>query len=97
MSFKSICLVTLLLLVATCSSAFVVKPQSQMAKPFVSNTSAESSMARYIFNKNKKQDEDDDDLSFIESRDMTRKEMEEYNKSTERVMNTELWAMTLFR
>lgn len=51
-------------------------------------------MARKIFNRNKKEEED---LSFIESRDMTRQEMEAYNQRSEKMMNAELWGMTIFR
>ena len=42
---------------------------------------------------NKKQEED---LSYIESRDMTREEMLELNKKNEDIMNMELTAMSLF-
>eukprot|EP00580_Thalassiosira_gravida_P000021 CAMPEP_0201607684 /NCGR_PEP_ID=MMETSP0492-20130828/6711_1 /ASSEMBLY_ACC=CAM_ASM_000837 /TAXON_ID=420259 /ORGANISM="Thalassiosira gravida, Strain GMp14c1" /LENGTH=119 /DNA_ID=CAMNT_0048072325 /DNA_START=48 /DNA_END=407 /DNA_ORIENTATION=- len=41
-----------------------------------------------------KKKQDDDDLSFIETRDMTREEMVELNKRNEDVMNRELQAMT---
>ena len=37
-----------------------------------------------------------EDLSFIESRDMTREEMIELNKQNEDIMNAELGAMTGF-
>ena len=46
-----------------------------------------------IFNKKKKEEED---LSYIETRDMTRAEMEELNKQNEDIMNAELIGMTLF-
>lgn len=45
-----------------------------------------------IFNKKK----EEEDLSFIESRDMTREEMFELNKQTENVMQQELVGMTVF-
>ena len=45
------------------------------------------------FGKKKKEAED---LSFIETRDMTREEMLELNKQNEDIMNTELAAMTGF-
>jgi len=38
----------------------------------------------------------EEDLSFIESRDMTREEMLELNKKNEEIMNAELGAMTGF-
>ena len=37
-----------------------------------------------------------EDLSFIETRDMTRAEMEELNRKNEEIMNMELSAMTGF-
>jgi|ERR1719183_1455776 hypothetical protein len=37
-----------------------------------------------------------EDLSYIETRDMTRQEMLEYNKQAEKTMNTELSVMTGF-
>ena len=45
-----------------------------------------------IFNKKN----EDEDLSFIESRDMTREEMLELNAKNEEIMNMELQAMTGF-
>lgn len=68
------------------SAAFVAGPQQRavaVPRTFVTTAS--------IFNK--KQDED---LSFIESRDMTREEMLELNKKNEEIMNAELGAMTGF-
>lgn len=46
-----------------------------------------------VFGKNKKEKED---LSFIETRDMTREEMLDLNKQNEEIMNMELTAMTGF-
>lgn len=77
---------TVLLLVAACvfsANAFVV-PQRQA----LSTTTT----ALHVFGKKKK----DEDLSFIESRDMTREEMERLNAENERVMNQELVGMTIF-
>jgi len=37
-----------------------------------------------------------EDLSYIETRDMTREEMEEVNKKNEDIMNAELAGMTIF-
>lgn len=67
-------------------SAFVVQPQ-----PSLCRTSSGTSLG--IFNKNKKEEED---LSFIESRDMTREEMLDLNKQNEEIMNAELIGMTAF-
>ena len=88
------------LLLAACqvTTGFVVKQGSSQVKTFTSsspNAPADSSMARGIFNRNKKEDEED--LSFLETRDMTRQEMERYNKRSEDIMNAELWGMTFFR
>lgn len=47
-----------------------------------------------IFKKNKK--DDDDDLSFIETRDMTREEMQQYNQQFEDTVNQEIVGMTIF-
>lgn len=55
-------------------------------------TSTSSSSALSIFG-GKKQGEEED-LSFIETRDLTREEMLEINKRNEQVMNNELQAMT---
>jgi hypothetical protein len=90
-----------LMLLAACreTSAFVVKPQASSQQVIVAKTTPPSPIAsvtaRHIFNRNKKND--DEDLSFLETRDMTRQEMEEYNNRTEQIMNNELWAMTVFR
>ena len=82
---------TLLLLFAalsvSTSRAFVVTPH---AKTLADTTST----AHYVFGGKKKND--DEDLSFIESRDMTREEMLELNKQNEDIMNAELWGMTIF-
>jgi len=45
-----------------------------------------------VFKKKKK----DEDLSFIETRDMTRAEMEDLNKQNEEIMQAELYGMTVF-
>ncbi|GKZ01158.1 hypothetical protein MPSEU_001067200 [Mayamaea pseudoterrestris] len=89
---------SLLLLLAASSnvSAFVVKQPSGAAKKLISSPSSPTidSTARFIFNRNKK--DDDEDLSFLETRDMTRREMEAYNQRSEQIMNAELWGMTFF-
>ena len=40
--------------------------------------------------------DDDEDLSFLEVRDMTPEEMKRYNARSEKIMNNELIGMTLF-
>lgn len=45
-----------------------------------------------VFGKKKKKE----DLSFIETRDMTREEMKQLNAENEKVMNAELVGMTVF-
>jgi hypothetical protein len=60
--------------------------------PPATDTTTELAM---IFNKKKKQD-DDDDLSFIETRDMTREEMAQYNQQFEDTVNQEIVGMTVF-
>lgn len=59
---------------------------------FVS-TQTNSDVVAKTWNARKKQEED---LSFIESRDMTREEMLELNRQNEDIMNAELGAMTGF-
>ena len=59
----------------------------------VSKVSSSSSTSLFVFG-NKK--DDDFDLSSIESRDMTRAEMQEYNRRSEDIMNREMNAMTAF-
>ena len=52
-----------------------------------------SPTAAFVFGKKKK---DEEDLSYLEVRDMTREEMLELNKQNEDIMNAELIGMTLF-
>mmetsp|Transcript_26191 Transcript_26191/g.53653 ORF Transcript_26191/g.53653 Transcript_26191/m.53653 type:complete len:112 (-) Transcript_26191:254-589(-) len=68
--------------------AFVVKPHAGVKAPV-------STTAVYLGNFGKKK-EPEEDLSYIESRDMTRAEMEAVNKKNEDIMNMELGAMTAF-
>jgi hypothetical protein len=83
---------------ATC--AFVTpRPVTQFArtiKTIITTTPSTSTTTTtqvgMIFNKKK----EDEDLSYIESRDMTREEMFELNKQTESVMQQELVGMTVF-
>lgn len=53
----------------------------------------QSTQLQMIF---KKKNDDDEDLSFIETRDMTREEMKEYNQQFEDTVNQELIGMTIF-
>lgn len=69
------------LFVVPTADAFVTKASSPMAR----------SMELGIFGK-----KETEDLSFIESRDMTREEMLELNQKNEDIMNMELAAMTGF-
>jgi hypothetical protein len=66
------------------TSAFVQRPALVVQRP-----QATSQLG--VFNKKKKED-----LSEIESRDMTRAEMLALNAENEKIMNAELWGMTGF-
>ena len=81
--------ILLALLVAVATVTF-----SQTADAFVTRSPAMAtrSMALDAFGKKKVVE----DLSYIESRDMTREEMLELNKKNEDIMNMELTAMTGF-
>eukprot|EP00428_Durinskia_dybowskii_P002035 CAMPEP_0170292248 /NCGR_PEP_ID=MMETSP0116_2-20130129/46221_1 /TAXON_ID=400756 /ORGANISM="Durinskia baltica, Strain CSIRO CS-38" /LENGTH=90 /DNA_ID=CAMNT_0010543745 /DNA_START=66 /DNA_END=338 /DNA_ORIENTATION=- len=70
---------------AAMTSAFTPSPRKTLALPPKIHTAA--------FAKGKKVKED---LSFIETRDMTRSEMEELNRKNEEIMNMELSMMTGF-
>ena len=72
------------------SSAFVVVHPTSVQS---TRTPTTTTNTLFLFNKNK---EDEEDLSFIETRDMTREEMELFNKRSEDIMQGELWGMTLF-
>merc|ERR1719384_453549 len=73
------------LITVSFAAAFVTGPQSRsLIHPISYSTSAS-------FAKKPKED-----LSFIESRDMTREEMIALNKKNEDIMNAELGAMTGF-
>lgn len=78
----------LLLLAAYPSDAFTaIQPAA--------NTVSSSSTSLYLGNFGKKK-EPQEDLSYIETRDLTRAEMEEINRQNEEIMNMELSAMTGF-
>ena len=61
--------------------------------PIAKNGVSVSPSALLVF---KKKNNDDFDISSIESRDMTREEMMEYNRQSEEIMNREMNAMTAF-
>jgi hypothetical protein len=67
------------------TSAFVQRPALAVQRP-------QATLQLGVFNKKKKQE----DLSEIESRDMTRAEMAALNDENEKIMNAELWGMTAF-
>ena len=91
----SMLLLTLILAVATLSCTPIANAFSQSSATLPKRTHERAfsiEPACFAFGK-KKQEED---LSFIESRDMTREEMLALNKENEEIMNTELAAMTGF-
>jgi len=76
-------LVALLGVMAPLTSGFAPIPSVSVA--------TKSSTAAFVFGKKPKED-----LSFIETRDMTRAEMEDLNRQNEEIMNMELSMMTGF-
>jgi len=72
------------------ASAFVA-PATTRQQLAVSIPKA-SSTAAFVFGKKK----EDEDLSYLETRDMTRDEMLDLNKQNEEIMNMELQMMTAF-
>jgi hypothetical protein len=66
------------------TSAFVQRPAMVAQR-------TQTTLPLGVFNKKKKED-----FSDIESRDMTRKEMLALNEENEKIMNAELYGMTLF-
>eukprot|EP00578_Thalassiosira_sp_NH16_P015002 CAMPEP_0181111490 /NCGR_PEP_ID=MMETSP1071-20121207/19303_1 /TAXON_ID=35127 /ORGANISM="Thalassiosira sp., Strain NH16" /LENGTH=117 /DNA_ID=CAMNT_0023195387 /DNA_START=97 /DNA_END=450 /DNA_ORIENTATION=- len=73
------------------SSGFTARSAIQSRSVFVtSGTRDASSTSLSQFGKKK----EEEDLSFIETRDLTREEMIEINRRNEEVMNRELGAMT---
>jgi hypothetical protein len=53
-----------------------------------------SCVSLFVFGGGKKKEEED--LSYIETRDMTREEMLKYNEQSENIMNAEIVGMTFF-
>lgn len=78
-----------LLCVALLASATAFTTQSVQSRAALSSGPSSTSLNQ--FGKKKKEAED---LSFLETRDLTREEMLEINRRNEEVMNTELQAMT---
>ena len=83
MPSRSVASLIALFLVLCTANAFVVPVTKGMAKSQI--------LATPVFAKAPKED-----LSYIESRDMTREEMIELNKKNEDIMNMELQMMTAF-
>jgi hypothetical protein len=94
--FLLVAFIVATVLLETCSVADAFAPLSTRAGGLVSTTtpsiSASSASSLNVIGKKKPKE----DLSFIESRDMTREEMLELNKKNEDIMNMELQAMTGF-
>jgi selenocysteine-specific elongation factor len=66
---------------------------SQVAMHVTQKVSSQSKVEpSFLFKKPK----EEEDLSYLEVRDMTREEMARLNEENERVMNAELWGMTIF-
>ena len=91
--FLNFLVVVLLGVTTTMTVAFAPRTSSvssvatQQHRPNESTTTA-----AFVFGKKKAKE----DLSYIETRDMTRAEMEELNRQNEDIMNMELSAMTAF-
>mmetsp|Transcript_92536 Transcript_92536/g.258696 ORF Transcript_92536/g.258696 Transcript_92536/m.258696 type:complete len:107 (-) Transcript_92536:173-493(-) len=81
-----ILLVAVLGVMSPLTTAFVTPAPSMAA------VSQKSTTAAFVFGKKKPKE----DLSFIETRDLTRAEMEDINRQNEEIMNMELSMMTGF-
>lgn len=93
---RSFTMLVLLAVIVVCTTAFQApNPSSVSTRHCQPTTTTFSSSATSlgVFNKKKKEEED---LSFIETRDMTRAEMEDLNKQNEEIMQAELYGMTIF-
>eukprot|EP00804_Cyclotella_cryptica_P031087 CCRYP_015991-RA/>CCRYP_015991-RA protein AED:0.36 eAED:0.36 QI:0/-1/0/1/-1/1/1/0/111 len=73
---------------ATISSTAAFTTNGVLSRAHVAPSSSRTALS--VFGKKK----EEEDLSYIESRDLTREEMMEINKRNEEVMNRELSAMT---
>ena len=88
-----ICL--LMLLLSGYATAFVTPYHSSSNKELKTSHGRQQVITPLsVFGGGKKKQ--DEDLSFIETRDMTREEMLRYNKESEDIMNAELIGMTVF-
>uniref|UniRef100_A0A6S9HDD2 Transmembrane protein n=1 Tax=Ditylum brightwellii TaxID=49249 RepID=A0A6S9HDD2_9STRA len=85
-----------LVIIAALCAVFVAPSNAFVVNSAVSTKARTASVptAAFVFGKKKKEPEED--LSFIESRDMTREEMMELNAQNEEIMNMELSMMTGF-
>lgn len=88
-SVALICVATLAILGGSTTNAFTAR--SVQSRVPIASANADSRTALSVFGGKKKEEED---LSFIETRDLTREEMLEINRRNEEVMNRELQAMT---
>ena len=84
-------LVAVIMAVLAPSATMGFAPQTSIVSKVSSSTTTSSSL--FVFGKKK---DDDFDISSIETRDMTRAEMQEYNRRSEEIMNNEMNAMTAF-
>ena len=93
LSFSTRLIASLILLFVKPTESFapcVAKAPLQLKS---SNIRVPTTALHSFFNKN---NDDDEDLSFIETRDMTREEMAEYNRRFEDTVNQEMIGMTVF-
>ena len=74
--------------------ALLAAPSVAFTTQAVQSRAALSSASSTSLNQFGKKKKEADDLSFLETRDLTREEMLEINRRNEEVMNTELQAMT---
>jgi hypothetical protein len=92
----------MMMMVSSVSSFQVTSTTSTNTLAPGSRTLSSSSTSKYttqlyVINKNKKKTKlTKEELSYLETRDMTREEMLELNAQNERVMNQELTYMTIF-
>lgn len=87
MSFRS-----LVLIIASLALALAFTQPKVMTVGKATRVMGDNMEPAFMFQKPKPKE----DLSDIEVRDMTREEMAALNEENERVMNAELWGMTVF-
>jgi hypothetical protein len=88
MTVRTLLLVVMALL--TCATTLAFQASLPRAPAAAACATPRETTILHLFGKKK------EDLSFIESRDMTKQEMFELNKQNEDIMTAELWGMTLF-